>query len=168
MLRLFASPPLPLASLAEVPATFDVFPAEGLFGPKLIVSPATNAKILGFVRAAECPGLGVVELEKCSRIASATIRGEVRALQSVSLVHVTARRVRDSNGIRLCSCPFARRPFRPRETLPFEVGKQHVDRALDDDAEVAARVRVAHQDPAALELFTKLGPCRELHPVSIG
>jgi hypothetical protein len=159
---------------AEVPRALHVLAPERLFGPELIVSSAADAKIYRVVTAAEPTGIGVVELEKCPRLALTAVGGDVRALHPIAFEDLPAHGVRNSIGLgseRRKLAGSARRAgrfggfwvaaFHSAEPLPFELDEQEIDRALDHDAEVAARVRVTHEGPAEVEFFAKDRACCE-------
>jgi hypothetical protein len=48
------------------------------------------------------------------------------------------------------------------EAFPFELREQEIDGTLDDEAEVATRIRMTRQIQAALELFAELDARSEL------
>jgi hypothetical protein len=62
----------------------------------LIVGSAADTKVLRLVTATERPWVGMIEFEKRARLATTTIRRNVRAAQTISLENAPPNRVRDS------------------------------------------------------------------------
>jgi hypothetical protein len=150
--------------LAKVPATCDPIAAKCLLRPELIVSAAANTEIASVVGPAEGLWLDVIELEEGSGVTAAPVFGNERALKAVAFVDLAARRVRDAGGPCHAVNRFAPSPLSSSETLSFEFGEQKVHSTLDDHAEIATRIRMAHEVTAKLELVSKLGACREFDP----
>jgi hypothetical protein len=173
--------------LAEVTAPCDVLSAKRFSCPELIVGAAAHPEILGAARATERFRHFVIELEKGAGLAAAAVFGDVRALNAIAFVDLAAHGVGDSgwlppaNGdatgdaapfgaagaddVRSRSLTVTRHPrsaFRFSQALSFEILKQEVHGAFDDDGKFATRVRVTHEIAAVLELFPKRGARRKL------
>ena len=125
---------------------------------ELIVCSTEDAKIRVVVVPAEGARVLVVELEEGVGFAPAAVGGDIGALGAVALEDRAARRVLDA--VRRRAHEGGRRATRAlgsAKACSLEVCEQEFDGTLDDDGEVATRVRVAHQIAAAVELFAKFG-----------
>ena len=137
--------------LAKVPPPFDPFATEGLLGPELIVGSASDTKVLRFVGSADRLGLGMIELEEGARFAATPVLGNVGTLRAVALEDFATHGRADTRCAGGASRLRIPRPLGSTKALSLEVQQQKVHGALDDDAEVAARVGVTHEVPTELE-----------------
>jgi hypothetical protein len=90
----------------------------------LVVSSAEDAEVFGAAVAAEGTGVLVVELEEGVRFATAAVRGDVSALEPVTVEDLAAGGACDA-GARLAvgGGRGRARAFRPFEAGAFEIGE---------------------------------------------
>jgi hypothetical protein len=77
--------------LAEVLLVLDVLATEGLLRQELIVRSAENPQVFRIVATAQGSRLGVIQLQKRSRLAATAVDRDIRASYSVALEDLTAR-----------------------------------------------------------------------------
>jgi hypothetical protein len=131
----------------------------------LIVRSAEDPEIAGVARATQGSWIDVVELEESASVAAATAFRDVRTAKPIALEDRATRGPVDASTpspTRIHSAHFDLSwALQFCEPLSLEISEQEIDGELDHDREVAARVRVAHEVSAQLELLTKRFARRE-------